>query len=164
MARKVLVVAPPRLARKLAETIGNGFEVVTCTDPERAIALAASGTYLAIVKLAGFAKLATDTPVVRVAETGASLLLEELTAIHERARLDERVRAADHGYLATLPYDEYISLVRARATRDYLLALLRRHGGNVAEAARGAGVLRETLHRLIRRHDIDANWFRDDRD
>ena len=162
MARQVLIAAPARIARKLSEAIGDGFEVVTCTDPERAVALAATGTYLAIVKTAGFAELATDTPIVRVGEMAGPQLLDELAAIRDRAPLDERTRAADHAYLATLPYDEYISLARARATRDYLLALLRRYGGTVAEAARAAGVLRETLHRLIRRHDIDPNWFRDD--
>lgn len=164
MARHVLVAAPSRIAKRLSDLICDQFEVVTCTDPEKAAALAATGTYLAIVKTAGFSKLVTEAPIVRVAETAAPQLLQELATIRERAGLDQRTRAAELAHLAALPYDEYIALARARATRDYLLALLRRHGGVVTEAARASGLLRETLHRMIRRHDIDANWFRDDHD
>lgn len=161
MARQVLIAAPPRIARKLTDAIGDHFEVVTCTDPEKAMALAATGTYLAVVKTAGFTRLTADIPIVRVAETAGREFLDELTAIRDRARLDQRTRASSLVYLATLPYDEYVALARSRTTRDYLLALLRRHRGVVAEAAREAGLLRETLHRLIRRHDVDPDWFRD---
>jgi len=164
MARHVLVAAPSRIAKRLSDLIGDRFEVVACTDPEKAAALAATGTYLAIVKTAGFANLATETPIICVAETAPSDLLNELAGIRERARSDQRTRAGELAHLAALPYDEYIALSRAHATRDYLLALLRRHHGVVAEAARASGLLRETLHRLIRRHDIDSNWFRDDHD
>ena len=97
---------------------------------------------------------------MHIADNAGAEVIEQLTAISGRARLDERARATEHAHLAALPYDEYIALARARATRDYVLALLRRHRGVVAEAARAAGVLRETLHRLIRRHDIDPDWFR----
>jgi hypothetical protein len=164
MARQVLIAAPARIAHRLSDAIGGRFEVVSCTDPEKAMALAATGTYLAIVKTAGFAKLATETPIVRVVETAGPQLLDELDAIRERARSDQRQRAVELAHLAALPYDEYIALARAHATRDYLLALLLRHRGVIAEAARASGLLRETLHRLIRRHDIDPNWFRDDHD
>jgi len=161
MARQVLVAAPARIARKLSDAIGDRFEVAICSDPEKAQALAATGTYLAIVKTVGFAELATETPIVRVAETAGREVVDELAAIRDRARLDQRARASALAHLAALPYDEYIALARAAATRDYLLALLRRHRGVVAEAARATGLLRETLHRLIRRHDIDPDWFRD---
>lgn len=164
MGHQVLIAAPPRIARKLSDAIGDQFEVVTCSDPERAMALAAAGTFLAIVKTAGFAQLTTDIPIVRVAEPPGRDFLEELASIRSRARLDHRTRASSRAYLASLPYDEYVALARARTTRDYLLALLRRHRGIVAEAAREAGLLRETLHRLIRRHHIDPDWFRDEHD
>lgn len=161
MPRQVLVAAPARVARKLSDAIGDRFVVATCTDPERARALAASGSYLAIVAATGFAELSADAPILHVTDSAEPELLVELDAIRGRARVDERAHAADHGYLAALPYDEYIAAARARATREYLLALLYRHRGVVAEAARSAGLLRETLHRLIRRHDIDPGWFRD---
>jgi hypothetical protein len=162
MARRVLIAAPPRVARKLSDVIGDQFEVVICTEPKKAMALAATGTYLAIVKTPGFAQLTTDVPIVRVAETAGRGVVDELTAIRNGARLDQRARGSSLAYLAALSYDDYVALARARATRDYLLALLREHRGVVAEAAREAGLLRETLHRLIRRHDIDPDWFRDE--
>lgn len=164
MARQVLIAAPPRIARKLCDAIGDQFEVVTCSDPQRAMALAATGTFLAIVKTTGFARLTTDIPIVRVSEPPGRDFLEELAAIRSRARLDHRTRASGLVYLAQLSYDEYVALARARTTRDYLLALLHRHRGIVAEAAREAGLLRETLHRLIRRHHINPDWFRDEHD
>ena len=44
--------------------------------------------------------------------------------------------------------------------REYLLGLMRSHAGNVSEAARAAAIERESLHRLLRRHDLDAELFR----
>ena len=46
------------------------------------------------------------------------------------------------------------------AGRDYLLQILRSTGGNVTRAAIEAGVERETLHRLLKRHGIDPARFR----
>ncbi len=38
--------------------------------------------------------------------------------------------------------------------QEYLTDLLRRHGGNISQAAKTAGVDRKTLHRLLARHGI----------
>jgi DNA-binding NtrC family response regulator len=38
--------------------------------------------------------------------------------------------------------------------QEYLTDLLRRHGGNISQAARSAGVDRKTLHRLLAKHRI----------
>lgn len=160
MPRGILIAAPPRLARKLAETIGDRFEITSCSEPERAMALAVVGNYLAVVMPAGFAALITEAPILLTTDAPGDAILDQLAALAERARGDQRSRGDELAYLAALPYDEYVALARARAMRDYLLALLRRHHGVVAEAARGAGLLRETLHRLIRRYDIDPSWFR----
>ena len=46
-------------------------------------------------------------------------------------------------------------------TRRYLLAVLSRHGGRVTDAARGAHMKRESLHRLLRRHHVIADDFRE---
>lgn len=163
MARPVLIVAPARAARKLADAVGDAYATVACSDREKAIALAATGTYLAIVIVDGFAELVAESPMIHVSDPATPELHAELAAIGGRARRDHRARAAEVEHLAALAYDEYIELARARAARDYLLALLHRHRGVVSEAARSAGVLRETLHRLIRRHDIEPDWFRDDK-
>ena len=38
--------------------------------------------------------------------------------------------------------------------QEYLTDLLRRHGGNISQAAKTAGVDRKTLHRLLAKHRI----------
>lgn len=45
--------------------------------------------------------------------------------------------------------------------RRYLLALLGRHSGSVTDAARGAKLKRESLHRLMRRYQVHADELRD---
>ena len=40
--------------------------------------------------------------------------------------------------------------------QGYLTDLLRRHGGNISQAAKTAGVDRKTLHRLLAKHGIKA--------
>jgi DNA-binding NtrC family response regulator len=40
--------------------------------------------------------------------------------------------------------------------QEYLSDLLRRHGGNISQAAKTAGVDRKTLHRLLAKHGIKA--------
>jgi DNA-binding NtrC family response regulator len=46
------------------------------------------------------------------------------------------------------------------AGREYLVQLLRRTKGNVTRAAAEAGMERESLHRLLRRHGVDPAAFR----
>ena len=63
--------------------------------------------------------------------------------------------------LAVLSYREALASARDRGSRDYLSALLKTFGGNVSRAAERAGLERESLHRLLRRHGIHAGAFRD---
>jgi two-component system response regulator HydG len=46
------------------------------------------------------------------------------------------------------------------AERDYLIGLLRENAGNVAQSARRAGMSRQGLHKLLKKHELDANDFR----
>jgi DNA-binding NtrC family response regulator len=64
--------------------------------------------------------------------------------------------------LAELSYREALVVARDRGSREYLSALLKAFGGNVSRAAAKAGVERESLHRLLRRHGIRAEDFRRD--
>jgi len=80
----------------------------------------------------------------------------------ERRR--ERARAADtetaEEQLAAFSYREALADARDRGSRDYLAALLKAFAGNVSRAAERAGLERESLHRLLRRHRIQADAFR----
>lgn len=58
-------------------------------------------------------------------------------------------------------YRDAVEAAKDRAGRAYLLDLLARHDGNVTRACVEAGVERETLHRLLRRHDVDPARYRD---
>ena len=57
-------------------------------------------------------------------------------------------------------YRDAVECARDAAGRAYLDSLLHRHHGNITAAAVEAGVERETLHRLIRRHGLDAGAYR----
>jgi DNA-binding NtrC family response regulator len=59
-------------------------------------------------------------------------------------------------------YREVVERAAEHAGREYLVGLLRRTRGNVTEAAAQAGVERETMHRLLRRHGLDAQPFREE--
>ncbi|HET8538433.1 MAG TPA: sigma-54 dependent transcriptional regulator [Anaeromyxobacter sp.] len=64
------------------------------------------------------------------------------------------------GALASLPYRDAIAGARDRVTRDYLVALLTEFAGNVTRAAERAGMERESLHRLLRRHGLRSDDFK----
>jgi two-component system response regulator HydG len=46
------------------------------------------------------------------------------------------------------------------AERDYLISLLRDNAGNVAQSARQAGMSRQGLHKLLRKHGVSADEYR----
>jgi two-component system response regulator AtoC len=66
----------------------------------------------------------------------------------------------DPAALAKLPYREAVAEARDRTSRDYLVALLAEFGGNVTRAAERAGLERESLHRLLRKHGIRSEDFK----
>lgn len=57
-------------------------------------------------------------------------------------------------------FREAMRVAYEHAARAYLIALLREVQGEVARAARLAGVKRESLHRLLRKHGVSAADFR----
>jgi two-component system response regulator HydG len=46
------------------------------------------------------------------------------------------------------------------AEREYLACLLEKNAGNVAQSAREAGLSRQGLHKLLKKHGLDANKYR----
>ncbi|HZZ84989.1 MAG TPA: sigma-54 dependent transcriptional regulator [Anaeromyxobacteraceae bacterium] len=65
--------------------------------------------------------------------------------------------------LAALPYREALDQARDQFSREYLVALMKEFGGNVTRAAERAGVERESLHRLLKRHGLRSRDFEGER-
>jgi DNA-binding NtrC family response regulator len=62
--------------------------------------------------------------------------------------------------LETLTYRDVVEAARDRATRDYLVALMKELGGNVTQAAERAGIERESMHRLLKKHGVRSEDFK----
>jgi len=79
----------------------------------------------------------------------------------DRADLPEEVLAdGPRGSATALEYKEAVEIARDRASRDYLVALMKELDGNVTRAAAKAGMERESLHRLLKKHGIQPQDFR----
>ena len=63
--------------------------------------------------------------------------------------------------LPSLPLRDVVEQARDRVTRDYLVALLRELRGNVTKAAARAGMERESLHRLLKKHGLRSDDYRE---
>ncbi len=62
--------------------------------------------------------------------------------------------------LVGLPYKDAVRVARDQGVRAYLDALMQAYDGNVTRAARHAGVERESLHRLLRKHGLHSDDFK----
>lgn len=71
------------------------------------------------------------------------------------AQLPREVVAPEERSLLVLPWAEAMEAAKARFARRYLRALLDAHGGAVGPAAVAAGLERESLYRLLRRHGVE---------
>ncbi len=63
--------------------------------------------------------------------------------------------------VSELSYREVVDLARDRASRHYLVALMRRFAGNVTHAAEHASMERETLHRLLKKYGVRSDSFKE---
>lgn len=156
MKPPVLVVAAASGARAVRAVLANEYALTITDDVERARSLAATGAFLAILAveplhIAHAITIDPGDPAATVAAVTAAI--DRTAATHrEQARRDE---------VGAVSYEDYIELARYALTRRYLLALLSRYGGSVTDAARGANMKRESLHRLMRRHHVTAEDFRE---
>ncbi|MBZ0236955.1 MAG: sigma-54 dependent transcriptional regulator [Deltaproteobacteria bacterium] len=83
----------------------------------------------------------------------------ELEALPDEVAATLRPRIT-RGTESRLTYREVVDLARDRASREYLIALMRELGGNVTEASRRAGMERESLHRLLKRYGVRSEDFK----
>ncbi|HEU4382871.1 MAG TPA: response regulator [Anaeromyxobacteraceae bacterium] len=82
--------------------------------------------------------------------------------VAEAERRVEALAGADDDVVVSMSYREAAEAGRDRASRAYLVALMRQFDGKVTLAAERAGMERESLHRLLRRYRIRTGDFRPD--
>ncbi len=73
---------------------------------------------------------------------------------------DAKPEALPSEMAVRMPYREVVDQARDRASRGYLVALLREFHGHVTHAAERAGMERESLHRLLKRYGVRADDFK----
>jgi len=79
-------------------------------------------------------------------------LTDELTSLPRRTSTGMKLEA--------LSYRDMLDTARDRATREYLAALMKDVGGNVTQAADRAGIERESMHRLLKKHGVRSEDFK----
>ena len=62
--------------------------------------------------------------------------------------------------LASMPYRDVLEQAQDKVSREYLVALLAEFHGNVTKAAARAGLERESLHRLLKKHGLRSEDFK----
>lgn len=157
MGVPVLVVADEPSGRAIRTALDT-FDVTVVEDVVRARALVATGAFRVVFATFALAP-AVHGAVVLDASTSAANLASAVGAAVAQATLGELEQARTDA-VGELAYEEYAELARYALTRRYLLALLGRHNGSVTDAARGASMKRESLHRLMRRFQVSADEFR----
>jgi DNA-binding NtrC family response regulator len=60
-----------------------------------------------------------------------------------------------------LGFHRAVEEARRRASRNYLVLLMRLHEGNVTHAAKQAGMTRESLHRVLRQYGVSPEQHRE---
>ena len=94
--------------------------------------------------------------VARALEHRRQRLAEAATRIEGAAARDEVAGGLD----ASMSFRDAAEAGRDRASRAYLVALMREFEGKVTPAAERAGMERESLHRLLRRYRIRTQDYR----
>lgn len=159
MRAPVLVVADAADGTAIRAALERDLEVTVTDDVTRARALFSTGGFLVVLATRAFETALEDALLIepsveakQIATIVRSAIARASAAQYSAARVDE---------VGAVPYDEYVELARYAITRRYLLALLGRHNGSVTDAAKGANLKRESLHRLMRRYHVDAGDFRE---
>ncbi|HLL23382.1 MAG TPA: sigma-54 dependent transcriptional regulator [Kofleriaceae bacterium] len=83
----------------------------------------------------------------------------ELEALPEAVTASVRPRLS-RAAETHLTYREVVDLAQERVSREYLIALMTEFLGNVTEAAKRAGMERESLHRLLKRYGVRSDEFK----
>lgn len=91
-------------------------------------------------------------------EAGLPELGEPYRATSPAVALTEAPAAgAAHGAMLDLPFKEAKAALVEGFEKDYLVALLARHRGNISRAAAEAGIDRNYIHRLVKKYNLDVD-------
>ncbi len=149
----------PLLAEHLLEKHARAFHrEVGGFEPEALGRLAAAGWPGNVRELENVVERAVAVstgPLVTVAD-----LPPELAAAPPGAGPGAAGGALAGEPLTALPYREAVEQARDRSSREYLVALLGEFRGNVTRAAERAGMERESLHRVLKRHGLRSEDFK----
>lgn len=117
-----------------------------------------------VVMMTGYASIPDAVEAIRRGAfdyVAKPLEADEIMLVVARA-LEGRV---DHGGGRTpegvaIEFREAMLVARDRASRDYLVTLMRQFRGNVTRAAMKAGMTRESLHRLLRKYGVHSEDYK----
>ncbi len=147
----------PLLAAHFLEKHARAFRRdVTGFDPEALRVLAAHGWPGNVRELENAVERAVA--VTSSTTISAADLPQELSEPVDLPGAPAPALGAD--VLPPQPLREVVEQARDRVTVEYLGALMREFQGNVTKAAAHAGMERESLHRLLRKHEIHPEEFR----
>ncbi len=93
----------------------------------------------------------------RAVSTGMSIEVSHLPP----EILQQRHESVLNSHLAAVTWSEACEIGRGETGRRYLQAVLENHDGQVTEAAKHAGVERESFYRLLRKYDVDPTLYRE---
>jgi DNA-binding NtrC family response regulator len=85
---------------------------------------------------------------------------QEITAADLPEKLSSLGTPASPAVDIDQPFHEAKEKAIEAFERAYLEALLARHGGNISEAARHAGIDRKTVHRMLKKYDLQVRLER----
>jgi DNA-binding NtrC family response regulator len=134
----------------------TGFDVLA--------AVKRCGSDASVVMMTGFASIPDAVSAMRQGAfdyVSKPLEADEVSLVVSRAvehRLN-RSRASETDAVAT-DFREAMMAARDRASREYLVMLMRSFRGNVTRAAKQAGLTRESLHRLLKKYGVRSEDFK----
>ena len=94
--------------------------------------------------------------IVSLCAPGQEIFAEDLPEeLSVRGVVNGRAGAAP-AYSAELPFHDAKNDAITVFEKEYLSDLLRRHNGNISQAARTAGIDRKTIHRMLAKYEIEG--------
>ena len=135
----------------------SGFDLL------EAVKRAAPGT--SVVMMTGFASIPDAVDAIRRGAfdyVAKPLQAEEVCLVIARALAQRTERAGGgegEGEVAT-DFREALVAARDKASREYLVTLMRQFHGNVTRAADHARMTRENLHRLLKKYGVRSESFK----